>query len=49
MRENKEINTKHIDVGGIHCPCCHDKKIKLNKRVRKRLKERLAKEIEDNP
>jgi len=45
VKENKEINTKHIDVGGIRCPCCYDRKIKLNKRARKRLKERLTKEI----
>jgi len=46
MKENKEINTKHIGVGGIGCPCCFDRKIKLNKRARKRLKERLAKDVE---
>ncbi len=47
MRENKEINTKHIAIGGIHCPCCYDRKIKLNKRARKRLKERMNKEVKE--
>lgn len=42
MRENKEINTKHIGPGGIRCPCCYDRKVKLNKRARRVLKERLA-------
>ena len=45
MRANKEINTKHIDVGGIRCPCCFNRGIKLNKRARKRLKEQLEKEL----
>ena len=41
MKANKEINTKHIGIGGIGCPCCYDRKIDLNKRARKGLKNKL--------
>lgn len=47
MRANKEVNTKHIGIGGIKCPCCYDRKVKLNKTARKTLKHKLHKELAD--